>query len=120
MKGFLNWCFLSHCEMFCAMVLACCKPPLGHDGCMGWGAWAACGWRGQARTEHHLPAPPPPPRDEAVEKGWEMGITQGEVFLLPPSNEHGKNASRPTPCPSWSLDLPEEGVIATSKPSGPS
>lgn len=66
------------------------------------------------------PPPPPPPRDEAVEKGWEMGITQGEVFLLPPSNEHGKNASRPTPCPSWSLDLPEEGVIATSKPSGPS
>lgn len=83
------------------------------------GTWD--GARGQHADGGVKPGPSTPaPRDAAEERGREMGIAQGEVFLLPPSNKCGKNASLPTPCPSWSLDLPAEGITAASKPSGPS
>lgn len=34
-------------------------------------------------------------RDAAEQRGQKMGITQGDTFLLPPSNKYGKNASPP-------------------------
>lgn len=102
MKGFLNWCFLSHCEMFCAMVLACCKPPLGHDGCMGWGAWAACGWRGQARTEHHLPAPPPQGMKQWRRDGRWVSPKE-RFFYYHPQMNMGKMHLAPLPAPPGAL-----------------
>lgn len=130
MRGFLKRCLPPHCGIFCAMdvlcrgyfvprifcatVLACGRPPVGRGGHMGWGAWAAPD--GGVKPRPSITAP----RDAAEERGREMGIARGEVFLLPPSNKRGKSASPTAPCPSWSLDLPAEGITATSKASGPS
>lgn len=106
LEGVLYRCFLSCCGTVHVMGLPCCRPCWDMVG-TGMGSGVRLGlsittWR-----------------DAAEERGHKMGITQGDVLLLPPSNKYGKNASPPTLCPSWSLNLPTEGLTTGSTPSAP-